>query len=230
MSGMKVLVVEDERRIAAYLKKGLEAKSYIVDVAHDGELGLDLALSEQYDAIILDWMLPKLSGIEVCHRLRQENMHTPILLLTAKDEVTERVAGLEAGADDYLPKPFAFIELLARIRAITRRPKQTKKELLQEGSLSLDPNSLQVLRAGEAVALSKKEFVLLEFLLRNKKQVFTAESLTERVWEYDSSVLPNTAQVFMGYLRKKIDSAFPNESPVIKTVRGFGYSLDGDTS
>ncbi|MDA1079748.1 MAG: response regulator transcription factor [bacterium] len=227
---MKVLVVEDERRIAAYLKKGLEAKSYIVDVAHDGELGLDLALSEQYDAIILDWMLPKLSGIEVCHRLRQENMHTPILLLTAKDEVTERVAGLEAGADDYLPKPFAFIELLARIRAITRRPKQTKKELLQEGSLSLDPNSLQVLRAGEAVALSKKEFVLLEFLLRNKKQVFTAESLTERVWEYDSSVLPNTAQVFMGYLRKKIDSAFPNESPVIKTVRGFGYSLDGDTS
>ncbi len=224
---MKLLVVEDEQRIAQYLKKGLEAKSYVVDVAHDGEAGLDLALAEQYDAIILDWMLPKLNGIEVCQRLRQEGNHTPILLLTARDEVTERVEGLEAGADDYLPKPFAFIELLARIRAITRRPQQTSETVLKEDSLVLDPTSLQVTRAGESLSLSKKEFSLLEFLMRNKNQVFTAESLTERVWEYDSSVLPNTAQVFIGYLRKKIDLAFPKESQLIKTIRGFGYTLGG---
>jgi len=225
--GMKLLVVEDEQRIAQYLKKGLEAKSYIVDVAHDGEAGLDLAFAEVYDAIILDWMLPKRSGIEVCQRLRQEGNHTPILLLTAKDEVTERVEGLEAGADDYLSKPFAFIELLARIRAITRRPKQTRETVLKEDSLVLDPISLQVTRAGESLALSKKEFSLLEFLMRNKNQVFTAENLTERVWEYDSAVLPNTAQVFIGYLRKKIDLAFPNESPLLRTIRGFGYTLGG---
>ncbi|NCN28699.1 MAG: DNA-binding response regulator [Candidatus Pacebacteria bacterium CG10_big_fil_rev_8_21_14_0_10_44_54] len=222
---MKLLVVEDELRIAQYLKKGLVTKSHIVDLAHDGIVGLDLALAESYDAIILDWMLPSMSGIEICKRLREEDNHTPILLLTARDEVTERVAGLEAGADDYLPKPFAFIELLARIRAITRRPKATNEAVFTEDSLLLDPVSLRVTRAGEELGLSKKEFALLEFLLRHKNQVFTAEALTERVWEYDSSVLPNTAQVFIGYLRKKIDQAFPTERPLLHTVRGFGYKL-----
>jgi len=227
---MKLLVVEDEQRIAQYLKKGLETKSYIVDVAGDGQTGLDLAQSERYDAIILDWMLPKMTGIEVCQRLRAEKNHTPILLLTARDEVMERVAGLDAGADDYLPKPFAFIELLARIQAITRRPQQTKEEVLRTGSLVLNPIALQVTRAGEVISLSKKEFALLEFLLRNKNAVFSAEQLTERVWEYDSDVLPNTAQVFIGYLRKKIDLAFPNESPAISTVRGFGYTITEKTT
>jgi len=222
---MKVLVVEDEHRIANYIKRGLEVKSYVVDVAYDGETGFDLAAEEKYDVIILDRMLPKMTGIEICKSLRDAGNHTPILMLTAKTQVDDRVEGLEAGADDYLGKPFAFTELIARVRALSRRPERQVKEVLHVGTLTLNPTSFEVTRANKKVAFSRKEFVLLEFLMRHQGQVLSKDQLTEQVWSYDSDVLPNTAQVYLGYLRKKIDRAFPQEKPLIHTVRGFGYKF-----
>jgi len=222
---MKVLVIEDEHRIAGYIKKGLEMKAYAVDVAYDGEEGFDLASSEEYDVIILDRMLPKMDGMVICKSLRENKNHTPILMLTARTEVEDRVEGLECGADDYLGKPFAFVELLARIKALTRRPKNQAGNVLSVGNLSLDTNSYEVTRAGKRVELSRKEFSLLEFLMRHKGQILTAEQLLEQVWSYESDVLPNTAQVYIGYLRNKIDRAFVKEEPLVKTMRGFGYRL-----
>ena len=220
---MKILVIEDEQHIADYLKKGLELKAHVVDVAYDGLEGFDLASNEEYDVIILDRMLPELDGIQVCQKLREEKNTTPILMLTAKTEVTDRVDGLDAGADDYLGKPFAFVELLARIKALARRPKNVIGTKLTEDNLTLDTKNYEVVRAGEIIDLSKKEFSLLEFLMRNSRQVLTKEQLTERVWNYESDVLPNTAQVYLGYLRTKIDKNFPKEKQLINTVRGFGY-------
>lgn len=225
---MKILVVEDEHRIAASIKKGLELKAYVVDVAHDGNQGYDLASGEQYDVIILDRMLPGKDGLEICSQLRTAKIHTPVLMLTAKGAVNDKVEGLDAGADDYLAKPFAFVELLARIQALARRPKQRLATKLQLDNLTLDSQTFTVTRAGQPVKLSKKEFSLLEFLLRHPHQVFSKEQLTELVWSYDSDVLPNTAQVYLGYLRKKIDQAFPQEQPLVQTVRGFGYKLGKD--
>ncbi|MEA2056843.1 MAG: response regulator transcription factor [Patescibacteria group bacterium] len=223
---MKILLIEDDHQIAAYIKKGLELKSYVVDVVYDGEQGLDFALAEKYDLIILDRMLPKMDGLQLCQNLRQENNHTPVLMLTARAEVSDKVEGLNVGADDYLTKPFAFIELLARIKALTRRPKNLNTDKLTIDSLTLDTQSFQATRAGEIIKLSSKEFALLDFLMRHKGQPMSAAQLTERVWEYDSDVLPNTAQVYISHLRKKIDSAFPNEKPLIETVRGFGYKIN----
>ncbi|MFZ5437999.1 MAG: response regulator transcription factor [Patescibacteria group bacterium] len=222
---MKILVIEDEQKIAASIKKGLELKANIVDVAHDGLAGLDFALNETYDVIILDRMLPDLDGIQVCQRLRREGNHTPVLLLTAKIELSDRVDGLDAGADDYLGKPFAFVELLARVKALARRPSRLVSTKLSVDNLVLDTKNYEVVRAGEIINLSKKEFALLEFLMKNEGSVFTKEQLTERVWEFASDVLPNTAQVYLGYLRNKIDRAFPTEKQLIQTVRGFGYRL-----
>ncbi|NMC35571.1 response regulator transcription factor [Candidatus Beckwithbacteria bacterium] len=223
---MKLLVIEDEQRIATYIKKGLEMKSYVVDVAYDGEEGYDFAIGEAYDLIILDRMLPKMDGLTLCKKLRAEKIHTPVLMLTAKTEVNDRVEGLDAGADDYLGKPFAFVELLARIRALTRRPKKQDAEVLQAQDLTLNTVSYEVKRGEKTIELSKKEFALLEFLLRNKGQVFDKDKLVEQVWSYDSDVLANTAQVYIGYLRDKIDKAFPQKPEIIKTVRGFGYKID----
>lgn len=223
---MKILVIEDEKRVAQYIKKGLELRAHTVDLAYDGEDGLDFALSEPYEIIILDRMLPKTSGIEVCQQLRELNNHTPVLMLTAKTDVQDRVEGLSAGADDYLGKPFSFVELLARINALARRPvKIASTEKLEEDSLILDTISLQVTRAKKAIELSKREFALLEFLMRHPNQVLSKEQITQQVWSYESDVLPNTAQVYLGYLRKKIDQAFPEEAPLIHTVRGFGYKF-----
>lgn len=182
-----------------------------------------MASNEHYDVIILDRMLPSLDGVQICQKLRAEKNSTPILMLTAKTEVTDRVTGLDAGADDYLGKPFAFVELLARIKALVRRPSQTLSTKFTEGSLSLDTQTYEVIRAGELVQLSKKEFAFLEFLFRHKGQIMTKEQLAERVWSYESDVLPNTAQVYLGYIREKIDAQFPKEAPLIHTVRGFGY-------
>lgn len=223
---MKVLVIEDEHRIADYIKKGLELKKYVVDVAYDGDTGLGLASHEKYDVIILDRMLPEMDGLELCAKLREGGNQTPVLMLTAKTQVEERVEGLNAGADDYLGKPFEFIELIARVKALTRRPQQTLPSLLTADSLTVDSETFEVQRAGKTVDLSKKEFALLEFLLRHKGKIFTKEQLTEQVWEYDSDVLGNTAQVYIGYLRNKIDRAFPDEMALIHTVHGFGYTLD----
>ena len=221
---MKILVVEDEHRIATYIKKGLELKSHVVDLANDGEVGYDLASSEKYDVIILDRMLPKLDGVAVIKQLREENNHVPILLLTAKTQVEDRVEGLEAGADDYLGKPFAFAELLARVRALGRRPKARESAILKVADLTIDTTNFEVSRAKQPINLSKKEFALLEFLARHKGQVLTVDQITQQVWEYDSDVLPNTAQVYIGYLRKKIDQPFKTTA-LIKTIRGFGYQF-----
>lgn len=223
---MKILIVEDDKHIAKNIIKGLEMKSHVVDVAYDGEEGYDFAAVEDYDLIILDRMLPKMDGLELCQQLRDENITTPILMLTAKTMVEDRVEGLDSGADDYLCKPFAFEELLARIKALGRRPKDNLVSILKTGDLTLDTVTYEVKRAGKKIQLSKKEFALLEFFMRHPGKVFSKEQITERVWEFESDVLPNTAQVYIGYLRNKIDRPFPNKSPLIKTVRGFGYKIE----
>jgi DNA-binding response OmpR family regulator len=224
---MRVLVVEDEHKIANSIKKGLEQESYAVDVAFDGEQGFDLAASEDYDAIILDLMLPKMDGMELCQKLRkEENIHTPILMLTAKGQLDDKINGLNAGADDYLVKPFAFAELLARIKALTRRPKQTLNPLLTTGDLSFNTLNFEVNRAGKNIKLSKKEFALLEYLLRHKGKILTKEQIINHVWNYDADVLPNTVEVYIGYLRNKIDRSFKNKPPLVHTIRGFGYKIE----
>ncbi|MCA9390459.1 response regulator transcription factor [candidate division WWE3 bacterium] len=222
---MKILVVEDEKRIADNIKKGLELKSHIVDVAYDGYDGYSFAASEEYDVIILDLMLPGKDGVTICKQLRAEGDSTPILMLTAKTLVEDRVNGLDSGADDYLGKPFAFEELIARIHALSRRPQGVLVEELMVGDLTLDPKNYEVKRGSKKIDLSKKEFALLEFLMRTPGTVYSKEELTERVWEFDADVLPNTAQVYIGYLRNKIDKPFPNRKPLIQTVRGFGYKI-----
>jgi len=221
---MRILVVEDEHRIADSIRKGLEHESYAVDIAYDGNEGFDLAASEDYDLIILDLLLPGMNGVELCRRLRERKKHTPILMLTAKGQVRDKVKGLNAGADDYLVKPFAFEELLARIRALTRRPRDTIGSVLSVGDLTLNALTYEVKRAGTAIQLSKKEFALLEYLLRNVNKIVTKEQIISHVWNYDAEILPNTVEVYMGYLRNKIDKPF-KRLPLIHTIRGFGYKI-----
>lgn len=225
---MRILVVEDEHKIANSIKRGLEQESYAVDLAFDGEYGFDLAVAEEYDVIILDILLPKMDGVELCKALRKENIHSPVLMLTAKGELDDRVTGLNAGADDYLVKPFAFEELLARIKALTRRPRQTLDAVLKVGDLTLDTLSYQVKRAGEEIKLSKKEFALLEYLMRHQGKILTKDQIINHVWDYDADVLPNTVEVYIGYLRDKIDKPFKKKSKLIYTVRGFGYKIGGE--
>ncbi len=222
---MKILVVEDEYKIANSIKKGLEQERFTVDVAYDGIGGYDLASTEEYDVIILDLMLPGMDGMKICRELRRGKIYTPILMLTAKGETSDKVSGLNAGADDYLAKPFAFAELLARIRAISRRPKRSLETELVYEDLKLDPISFEVSRDGKKIDLSKKEFALLEYLMRNPEKILGKDKIISHVWDYDAEILPNTVEVFIGYLRNKIDKAFPNKPPLIKTVRGFGYRI-----
>lgn len=226
---MRILVVEDEHKIANSVKKGLEQEFYAVDLAFDGEHGFDLAATEDYDVIILDLMLPKINGLEICKKLRREkNIHTPILMLTAKGELDDKVNGLNSGADDYLVKPFAFIEFLARIRALTRRPKQALANTLSFKDLTLNTLTFEVKRADRQIKLSKKEFALLEYLLRHQGKVLTKEKIINHVWDYDADILPNTVEVYIGYLRNKIDRSFKKKPKLIKTVRGFGYKIGGN--
>ncbi len=223
---MKVLIIEDEHKIASSIKKGLEQETFAVDTAFDGESGYDLASTEEYDVIVLDLMLPKMSGEEICNKLRVENNHTPILMLTAKGGLADRVAGLNSGADDYLPKPFAFAELLARIRALSRRPKNNLGAILKTDDLVLNPQTFEVKRGKSEVNLSRKEFALLEYLLRNAGKILTKDQIINHVWDYDADILPNTVEVYIGYLRNKIDTAFKDKKPLIKTARGFGYKIE----
>lgn len=223
---MKILLIEDDVRISTYIKKGLEIKSHVVDKVDDGLVGYELAADGNYDVIILDRMLPSLDGIEICKKLRMENINTPILMLTAKTQIQDRVEGLNSGADDYLVKPFAFDELIARLNALNRRPLNVNKEKLKIIDLEIDTQNFEVKRANAKINLSKKEYQLLEFLVRNRGKVFSPEQITEQVWNYDSDVLPNTAQVYIGYLRNKIDKKFPNSKALIKTIRGFGYKIE----
>ena len=217
---MKILIVEDEHKIANSIKRGLEQEGYAVDVAYDGEEGFDLASSESYGVIVLDLMLPKMDGISVCKKLRSEENHTPILILTARGELNDKVEGLNSGADDYLVKPFAFAELVARLKALSRRPREGLGTTLTSGNLTLDTLNFSVKRAGREVTLSKKEFALLEYLLRHKGKVTTKEQIIQSVWDYEADILPNTVEVFVGYLRNKIGD------DLIKTIRGFGYRID----
>ena len=222
---MRILVVEDEHKIANAIKKGLEQESFAVDVAYDGESGYDLAVTEDYDVIVLDLLLPGIDGMEICRKLRADKIHTPILILTAKGQLEDKVKGLNAGADDYLVKPFAFAELLARIRALIRRPKEAMATVLTYEDLSLNTLTFEVKRGDQLIKLSNKEFSLLEYLLRRPGRIFTKDQIIGHVWNYDADILPNTVEVYIGYLRNKIDRPFPQKPPLIHTVRGFGYKI-----
>ncbi|MDB5166276.1 MAG: ykoG [Candidatus Saccharibacteria bacterium] len=223
---MRILIVEDEHKIANALKRGLEHEAFAVDVAYDSDEGLSYATTETYDAIILDRMLPgERDGIAVCEEIRAKKIHTPILMLTARDQVSDRVAGLNAGADDYLIKPFAFEELLARLYALMRRPQATQDTTLKVDDLTLNPVTFEVQRGDKYINLSRKEFSLLQFLMRNSGIVVSKDSIISHVWNFDADILPNTVEVYMGYLRQKIDKPFPDSADLIQTVRGFGYRL-----
>lgn len=216
---MKILVVEDEHKIAASIKKGFEQESWVCDIAFDGEDGYDLAVSENYDVIILDLMLPKKDGISIAKDLRSNGLHTPILMLTAKGELNDKVLGLNSGADDYLLKPFEFEELVARVQALARRPEQVKGEELRVNNLKLNIKTQEVLQNDKIIQLSKKEYQLLEYLMKNTGKILSKDDIISHVWDYESDILPNTVEVFVKYLRNKIGKDH------IKTVRGFGYKL-----
>ncbi len=223
---MRVLVIEDEQKIAKAIKKGLQQESFAVDICFDSDEGLSMATTEPYDVMIIDRMLPgELEGLEICAAVRKQGIHTPILILTAKDKIDERVKGLNSGADDYLIKPFAFEELLARIKALLRRPKNSLSKEITIEDLVLNPTDYKVTRAGKALELSAKEFAILEYLMRNPKQILTRDNIIAHVWDYDADVLPNTLEVYIGYLRNKVDKPFKNKPPLIHTVRGFGYKI-----
>lgn len=222
---MRILVVEDEHKIAQAIREGLQQETYAVDVAYDGEEGLNAALNEQYDLILLDVMLPGMNGYEICQRLRQAQKHMPILMLTARDQNADIVHGLDTGADDYLVKPFSFEVLLARVRALLRRPHEQVGVRLEAGDLVLDQGTKQVHRGATAIELTSKEYALLEYLLRNKGQVLSKHDIMTHVWDFDADILPNTVEVFITYLRNKIDRPFPSKPPLLHTVRGFGYKI-----
>ncbi|MCP3676720.1 MAG: response regulator transcription factor [Deltaproteobacteria bacterium] len=219
---MRVLVVEDEKKVAGFIKRGLVEESYAVDVAHDGEQGQHLAESNEYDVILLDIMLPKKSGIEVLRELRGKSIKTPVLLLTARDSVDDRVEGLDSGADDYLTKPFAFAELIARVRALMRRGEQGLS-ILQFSDLSLDPATRRAKRGEREIELTVKEYALLEYFLRNSNRVLTRTMIAEHVWDHTFDSETNVVDVYLNHLRNKIDKN--EEVKLLHTVRGVGYVL-----
>lgn len=223
---MRVLIVEDEHRIANAVKKGLEQERFAVDVAYTGTDGFELAVSEEYDVIVLDRMLPGMDGLTICKELRAQKNHTPILLLTAKIQTTDRVEGLDSGADDYLIKPFAFEELIARVRALARRSTNLVDTELRVGNLVLNAARFTVKRGEKELQLSSKEFSLLEYLMRHAGTVVTKDQIITHVWNYDADILPNTVEVYIKNIRKKVDEPFASQEQLIKTVRGFGYKID----
>lgn len=216
---MKVLVVEDEHLIAQSLKKGLEQEKYTVDIAYTGTNGYDLASTQDYDVILLDLMLPGIDGLTICKKLRENRNHTPVLMLTAKTQIEDKITGFNSGADDYLGKPFSFEELLARIRALTRRPKDIATHIITVKNLSLDTNSFKVILNKKEIKLSSREFTLLEYLMRNAGIIQTKEKIISRLWNYDNDILPNTVEVYIRNLRQKIGRSY------IETLRGFGYKF-----
>ena len=222
---MNILLVEDEHKIANAIKQGFRQETYACEICYDGESGLAAAIGGEYDVIILDRMLPGLDGIEICKQIRAKGIHTPILMLTAKGQIRDRVTGLNAGADDYLTKPFAFAELLARVRALLRRPGDTIGNVLQVEDLSLDTITYEVKRGTTPLKLSQTEYALLEYLMRNPARVLSKETIINHVWDFDADILPNTVEAYIGYLRNKVDRPFPKSKPLIQTIRGFGYKL-----
>jgi len=222
---MRVLVIEDEHKIAQALKKALQQENYAVDVSYDGDDGYAMATTEPYDLCIIDWMIPGgYDGVAIVKAMRDAKIHTPVLLLTAKSSVSDRTAGLDSGADDYLPKPFALEELLARVRALLRRPVEVQQTTLTAGDLSLNTVTFEVKRGDKVIDLTGKEFALLEYLLRNQGRPSNKDTIISHVWDYNADVLPNTVEVYMKYLRQKIDDPF--KTKLLHTVRGFGYKIE----
>jgi len=220
---MKILVIEDDKKISSFIRNGLRSEGYTVDVAFDGEDGLYLASEGRYDIIILDLMLPEIDGITLCRRMRKSGNKTPLIMLTAKDAVEDRVQGLDAGADDYLTKPFSFTELMARIRALSRRGQPESPAVLKVGDLTLAAESHEVKRSKKEISLSATEFRLLQYLMQNKGRVLSKALILENVWGYDFSPESNIVDVYIKYLRDKIDRGFKNG--MIQTVHGVGYKL-----
>jgi heavy metal response regulator len=220
---MRILIIEDEKKVAGFLKNGLKEEGYAVDDAYDGQAGFDLAVENEYDMIILDLMLPGLDGITLCKKLREQGNHTPILMLTAREAVKDRVIGLDAGADDYMTKPFAFEELLARVRVILRKRPVTQELKLEIGNLVLDLITHKVRRGGDEIELTTKEYALLEFLMRNAGTIVTRTMISEHVWDINFETFTNVIDVYINYLRNKIDR--DHDEKLIHTVRGRGYVL-----
>jgi heavy metal response regulator len=225
---MHILVVEDEKKVASFIKRGLEAANYSVDVEHDGETGLSRLLKSDYDLVILDVMLPRVDGLSLMKEIRQQRIEVPVLLLTARVTVADRVMGLDLGADDYLTKPFAFEELLARVRALLRRGAAAVPAVLAIADLRLDPATREVTRSNERIDLTPKEYALLEFLLRRREQVLSRAVIAQHVWGVNYDTFTNVIDVYVNYLRNKIDDGF--EPKLIHTVRGVGYVLKEEPS
>ena len=221
---MRILIVEDEIKMARAIRRGLEQEGHTVDVASEGEEALSLATEYEFDAMILDVMLPGLDGFSLCRAIRVAGRWSPVLMLTAMDAVEDRVRGLDVGADDYLIKPFAFEELLARLRALIRRGPAERPTILEAGGVTLDPAAHRVTRSGRSVELSAREFALLEFLMRHPGDVVTRTRILEHVWDYNYDGFSNVVDVYVGYLRKKLEVPFGR--PLIRTVRGVGYVLE----
>jgi two-component system, OmpR family, response regulator len=224
---MRVLVVEDEVKIARAIRRGLEHEGYATEVVTTGEDAILRVTEHDYDAVVLDVMIPAPDGFAVCRQMRAKNRWAPVLMLTARDSVDDRIRGLDAGADDYLVKPFSFGELLARLRALLRRAPTERPATLRVGDLALDPSTHVVTRAGRPVELSAREFALLEFLMRRGGQVVTRTAMLEHVWDYRYNGDSNVVDVYIGYLRRKLEE--PLGAPLIKTIRGVGYILDATT-
>ena len=220
---MRLLVVEDDVKMASVLKRGLEREGYAVDIAATGEDALWAGCEFPYDAVVLDAMIPVPDGFDVCRRLREAGRWMPVMMLTARDSVDDRVRGLDAGADDYLPKPFSFAELFARLRALLRREPGERPVVLQAGDLSLDPARRTVARGGTRIELTPREFTLLDYFMRNPGRVLTRTMIAERVWDYSFDTSTNVIDVYVNYLRKKIDA--DREPKLLHTVRGVGYAF-----
>ena len=223
---MRILVVEDEIKIANAIKRGLEMKGYAVDAVYDADAGLSYARDSDYDLVVLDRMLPgSIDGVELCRQVRAEGGSVPILMLTARGTIGDKIEGLNSGADDYLVKPFSYDELIARVKALLRRPPVHTGTIVKIDNLAVDTTNYKVKRGEVDIKLSSKEFALLEYLLHSQGRVVTKDMIINHVWDEDAYVLPNTVEVYMGYLRNKIDRPFPKRKPLLHTLRGFGYKL-----
>lgn len=220
---MRVLLVEDEKKVASFIKKGLEEHGYAVDYGSDGKSGLIMALDQIHDLVILDINLPEIDGLTVLRQMRSKKVVTPVLLLTVRATIEDKVIGLDTGADDYLAKPFSFEELLARVRALLRRRSETKSPVLKVADLVLDPSSRQVFRGGDRIELTSKEFAILEYFIRNSGRVLTRTMIIDHVWDYDFDADTNVVDVYVNYLRKKIDALY--QPKLLHTIRGTGYVL-----